>query len=152
MLEIARFVEADMLKDAVDQNRIEKLKLVKLVQPGEQSPAAAKWLSPGQPARVELDVATVGADARLQSALVRRFLGGDESAFAEIVEFQGMTFDGAKVEVLLADNTRRAFDLQSPDAGRPVLRDLPGLRFDGDGEPTDESLFAELRAALPVAV
>jgi hypothetical protein len=153
VLELDQFVEATMLKDAVDQNRIEKVKLVKLMQPGEPGIAAAdKWLSPGQPARVELDLATVGAGARLQSGLVKRFLGGDEAAFADIVEFQGMTFDGAKVEVLLPDDTRRTFDLRSPQAGRPVTRDLPGLEFDDDGEPTDQSLFAELRAAFPAAV
>ena len=81
------------------------------------------------------------------SALSRR----DESAFAEIVEFGGLIFDEALVEVLLPDDTRRLFDIAHPDVSRPVTIDLPGIRFDADGEPTPESLLAELRSVLAAA-
>lgn len=92
---------------------------------------------------VELNVG-----GRIQPKLIRRYLGGDRAAYAEIVEFSGMTFDEAKVEVRLADDSRRLFDLVHPEQGRPVTQELAGLAFDSDGEPTPESLHSELAALL----
>jgi hypothetical protein len=143
-LEFARSVEGDLLQAAVAANRIEKVRLVRLERPGDRAIAAVdKWVPAGAAARVEVDVG-----GRIQPTLIRRFLAGDRGAFADIVEFAGMTFDEAKVEVRLPDDTRRLFDLEHPDQGRPVMRELTGLAFDAGGEPTEASLRSELAAVL----
>ena len=151
-LVIDRFVQGNLLREAVAQNRIGKVRLVRLERPGDRGLAATdKWVAPGASARVELDVAATTAGARIQPALIQRYLAGDESAFAEIVEFEGLTFDEAKVEVLLADNTRRLFDIAHPDVARPLTQEMPGIELDADGEPTGASLLRELRIALGTA-
>lgn len=148
-LAIERFVEPGELRDAVEGNRIMRIELARNEGPGDHSIAATgKWVGAGEAARVELAVAARAAGGRIEPALVERFLGGDGSAFAEIVEFGGITFDQARVEVLLADQTRRVFDLAHPAAGRPVTRELAGIELDGDGEPTAASLLAALQAVM----
>jgi hypothetical protein len=148
-LAIERLVEGNVLRDAVEQNRIDRVRLVRLDRPGDRALAATdKWVADGATVRVEVDVATRTPGARIRPALIQRYLGGDESAFAEIVEFGGMTFDEAKVEVLLADNTRRLFDIAHPEVARPLTRAMPEIDLDADGEPTAASLLAGLRAAL----
>jgi hypothetical protein len=147
-LAIERLVETTALSDAVAGNRVVRLELAIEERPGERKLAAtSKWVAPGVPARVELRIAA-RADGRIEPASIRRFLDGDGSAFAGIVEFAGITFERARVEVLLADGTRRLIDLARPDAGHAVTRALPSIALDADGEPTDESLLASLRAAL----
>jgi hypothetical protein len=79
---------------------------------------------------------------------VHRYLAGDEAAFAEIGEFDGLRFDEARVEVTLPDATRRVVDIAHPDTARPVTRALPALELDADGEPTGPSLLSGLRAVL----
>jgi len=143
-LELTRFVEGRLLQQAVAAGRVEKVKLIRFERSGDRGIAALdKWVPAGAPARVELDVG-----GPIQPGLIRRYLGGDNAAYADIVEFAGMRFDEAKVEVRLADDTRRLFDLAHPEQGRPVTRELTGLDYDEGGEPTAESLHRELAALL----
>jgi hypothetical protein len=143
-LELGRPDEQAALRAAVAADRVEKVKLVKLERPGDRAIAAVdKWVAAGAAARVELDVG-----GKIEPALIGRHLAGDRAAFAEIVEFAGLTFDQAKVQVRLEDDSRRLFDLAHPDEGRPVTHDLTGLELDDDGEPTPESLHAALAALL----
>ena len=126
-----------------------RIDLARNEPPGERPIAATgKWVGAGAAARVTLGVAVRTAEGRIQPELVQRFLAGDGAAFADIVEFAGITFDEARVEVLLADGARRSFDLTRPASGRPVTRELAAIELDGDGEPTDASLFAALREAV----
>jgi hypothetical protein len=143
-LAFTRPVQGNLLQQAVAADRVEKVKLVRLERAGDRGIAALdKWVPTGSAARIELDVG-----GRIEPGLIRRYLKGDSAAFAEIVEFAGMKFDGAKVEVRLPDDTRRLFDLAHPDQGRPVTRELAGLTFDDGGEPTEASLRAELIGVL----
>ncbi len=105
---------------------------------------AGKWVAAGAPARIELDV----TGSPIQSRALDRYLAGETAALDEIARFAGITFDRVRVGVLLADGTRRAYDLAHPDAGRPLTRDLAGIELDPSGEPTETSLLAALRAAL----
>jgi hypothetical protein len=140
-LAIERRAEPGALRDAVAQNEVESIALV-LRKPAAV-PDAAKWTGTG-PGRVELQV----TGTRLERTLLQRYLGGDTGAFGQITEFAGVSFDQALVGVRLADGSRRRYDLARPDAGRPLTRELSGIVPDGDGEPTDASLLAALRAAL----
>jgi hypothetical protein len=140
-LAIERRAEPGALRDAVAQDEVESIALV-LRKPAAV-PDAAKWTGSG-PGRVELQV--IGA--RLERALLQRYLGGDTGVFGQIAEFAGVSFDQARVGVRLADGSRRMYDLAHPDAGRPLTRELSGIVLDDTGEPTDASLLAALRAAV----
>jgi hypothetical protein len=64
------------------------------------------------------------------------------------VEFEGMTFDQAKVEVVGQNGAGRTFNIEKPDAGHPVTEDMLGLVLLDDGEPDEDSLFSELSRVL----
>ena len=152
-LMIERFSEPGGLGDAVAANRITRLVLSSNSRTGVQPIAPArKWLVPGTAARVELEVAASGTDGRIATSLLTRFVAGESSALTEICDFGGLGFAEAAVEALLADGTRRIYDLAHPDAGRPATRLLPGIELDADGEPTAESLRGALREALATVV
>jgi hypothetical protein len=148
-LVLERLADPEALRAAVAADRVEKLRLVRLEPAGPRAIAATdKWVAAGEPARVELDVTVRSRGAGIQRALLQRYLGGDASAFAEIVEFAGLRFDRASVGVRLPDGSRRLFDLARPEAGRPATRTLEGIALDAAGEPTEASLLAALRAAV----
>lgn len=145
-LEIVPFVLESTLKAAVDAGQIDKVKLVKFEQPSDRAAeATSRWVPAGVVGRLELDITARGT--RVVGDLVRRFLGGDRSVFHDIVEFQGITFDQAKVEVIVDGDTKRTFNIEKPDAGHAFTEDLEGLVMEND-EPTMDSVFAGLRAAI----
>ncbi len=141
-LAISRLAEPGALRDAVAQNRVERVTL--LLHDGTGVADTGKWVAAGRPARHELDV----TGSPIQSRALDRYLAGESAALSEILRFAGIAFDRARIGVLLADGTRRAYDLAHPDAGRPLTRDLSGIELDASGEPTDAGLLAALRAAL----
>ena len=148
MLDITPFVEASILQEAVSHDRIDKIKLVKFEQPNDRAAAAtSRWVPASVIGRLELDITPKGKGNRLLSGLLQRFLNGDTAAFGEIVEFQGITFEQAKVEVQLADSRKRTFNIEKPEAGHPFTEDLEDLTIE-NGEPTSASLFEGLRATL----
>ncbi|HWE82767.1 MAG TPA: hypothetical protein VG265_14045 [Gaiellaceae bacterium] len=148
-LRIERLAEGDVLRDAVESDGIERITLARVDEPGgTRTGGTGKWVGPAEAARVELSVSVAGQRARLVPDLVHRYLAGDEAAFAEIGEFDGLRFDEARVEVTLPDATRRVVDIAHPDTARPVTRALPALELDADGEPTGPSLLSGLRAVL----
>ena len=124
------------------------MQLVRIEPAGKRGAETGKWVPPGEPARVELEVGVQGRGAGLGRSLLQRFLGGDSGAFAEIVDFGGLTFDRARIGVRMPDDSHRLVDLEHPDAGRPATRTLAGVAFDRTGEPTDASLLAALRKAV----
>jgi hypothetical protein len=146
-LAIEPLAEPGALAAAVSAGRVENVRLVRVERAGAHAIAdTAKWVAAGQVARIQLDVSP-GSGARIDGALLERFLGGDGSALAEIVSFANLKFDQASVSALMPDGTRRMIGLAHPEAGG-ATRELAGIVLDGNGEPTDASLLAALRAAL----
>jgi hypothetical protein len=150
MLKITPSVDASALDAAIDSNRIDKVKLVKLARPSDIAEAVVgEWVESTEKARIELDISTYGRDKRVQARLLRLFRTPEQrgAAFRQIVEFGNLTFDEAKVEVILPNGDRRTFNIQEPEGGHAVTRDLTDLDI-VDGEPTEDSLKAELRRSL----
>jgi hypothetical protein len=150
VLEITPCVLASALREAIEHDRVDKVKLVKLEQPNDRANAATdKWVRQGIAARIELQIKPAGRLARVLPQLLRQYvLDEDHSVFGQIVEFEGLTFDEAKVEVVAQNGAKRTFNIEKPDTGHPVTEDLGDLVLLADGEPDETSLFAELRAAL----
>ena len=151
ILEFRPYVIGSALESAVEQNLIEKVRLIRYERPNDRAAAATdKWVSAGTAATMELSLTPHGKLEHILSNLPLRFLHGDKDAFGEIVQFQGLTFDEAKVEVVLPDGAHRTFNLEQPDAGHPLTEQMYGLQMEG-GEPTVASLRTELRHALTQA-
>jgi hypothetical protein len=163
VLEINPCVSRNALLTAAQQNLIEKVKLVKLVQPNDAARALTnKWVRGNTIGRLELDVTgLVTADVdepqgrrgrrlreKLIPDLIVRYFGGDrDAAFREIVEFVGgLQFDQAKFEVAVPGGGTRTYNIERPDTGYAITEDLDlALRA---GEPTQ----AGLRQALAHAI
>lgn len=148
-LELNPFVHRGVLEQAVHDGQIDKVRLIKTQRPEDAAVAATrKWIRGEQTGKLELDITATGRAQRVRNALVDRFLGGDADAFDEIVEFEGIRFDEAKVEVVLPNDARRTFNIENPSAGHPFTVEMEDLALDQEGEPSEESVFAQLRVAL----
>jgi hypothetical protein len=147
VLETKPFVRGSMLLEAVEQDRIDSVKLIRWNEPSDRAAGAGKWVGGATSAKLELSIKPRGQVKRVLSRLPLQFLRGNSDVFGEIVQFEGMTFDEAKLEVTLDDGTRRTFNIERPEAGHAFSEDLHDLRME-DGEPSPESLRAALRRAL----
>lgn len=152
MLQITPYVEASVLKVAADNNLIDKVKLIKYEKPNDRAIAATNdWIPVGTAGKLELNISARGKGMRVLADRVRRFLNGETGVFDQIVEFQGLTFDEAKVEVALPGEGTRTFNIEKPDSGHAFTEDIDGLILEG-GEPTIDSIFIGLRHALDKVV
>jgi hypothetical protein len=151
ILEIRPFVSGSALREAVDAGKVSKVRLIRYEKPQDRAVAATNnWVRAGELGKIELSVSAPERGRMLKSALLKRFLTNDEArdaAHANIVQFGGILFETAKVEVDVGGRTR-TFNLESPTSGHPMTLDLEDLDFDNEGEPTEESLIAGLRDAL----
>jgi hypothetical protein len=136
-------VNSSALREAISQNRLDKVKLVASVRPDDiANPSLREWVPGGTAGKLELDI----SGHHIVTTKIRRFLDGESELFGEIVTFEGMTFDQAKVEVEI-DGSRRTYNIQKPESGHPMTVELQSLQFQ-NGDPTDASLFAALRTVL----
>lgn len=148
-LRIDPAVNGAALAKAIDDGRLDAITLTRLEKPSDRSAASTDtWVKASDRARLELRV--VGDRGhRLKTAAVKRFLNGNAQAFGDIVTFEGIRFDEAKVSVELEDGRERTFNLERPESGHAFTRDIPNelLSF-RDGEPTPESLLDQLGVVL----
>lgn len=145
LIEVLPCQLAAAFREAVEHDRVQKLKLVRMDQPSDRATRELdKWVRHNAKAKIELDITSA---ARLLPGLIQERLGGNYDTMDTILEFNGIHFDQAKVEVELADGAVRTFNIERPESGHPLTEDLSGLDL-RDGDPTEESLFAALRAVL----
>lgn len=148
-LEINPFIQGATLQEAVLQGRVDKVRLTKLERPRDRANQATnKWVQSGDLGKLELEITSRGEGGHLIPTLLQRFIRGDRTVMAEIIEFQGITFDEASVEVTLPNGTKRLFNIEKPDSGHAMTMDLTDLDFDAEGEPSEESVVAGLKSAL----
>jgi len=150
-LKIQPSVPGAAFRAAVDEDRITKVCLTRLERPHDRAIAATdKWVEAGEAARVELQI-TGGRGKRISAKLLKRFVAGDakarSGALHDIIEFENMTFEEAKVEAVLADGKRRTFNISAPEAGHAFTVDLTDLDICGF-TVRHASLFDSLRVAI----
>jgi hypothetical protein len=151
-LAIRPFIEGSVFQEALIAGRLMKLKLVKVDRSDDLAEAGlGKWIEGGAEAKEEFTLKPRAKGAYLRTQLPLSFLRGDGQAFAQILQFDGQTYDEARVEVQLANGRTRVFTIGDPDGGNPISEDLHDLQLQG-GEPTDDSLRGRLRLILDQAV
>lgn len=147
-LKVEPWVRGEVYAQLVQEGRVDSLTLARWERPSDRADnATGKWVKDkDQVAKVELRVK--GRD-RLKTGLLKRFFNGEHAVFKEIVTFEGMTFDEARIEVEMENGDHRTVNIESPEAGHPytVELDEDELTFDG-GEPTAESLFVSMESVL----
>lgn len=147
-LEINPYVQQSALMEAIEQDQLLKVKLIRYEKPHDRAVQATnRWVHGGSFGKLELDISVRGRGEMLKADLLKRFYRGDQSALGEIIEFAGIPFEQAKIEVDL-DGRLRTFNIERPESGHPMTVDLEDLVADDDGEPTPDSVLAALRAVL----
>jgi hypothetical protein len=151
VLQVKPAVEGTALKRAVDENQIEKIQLLRYDRHTDAfEGGSAKWTRAGEAAEIALEVRG-RRGARILPNLIKQYLEGETGVFGEIVEFEGLRFEHAKVQVREGE-TVRTYNIENPEAGHAITRDIGGdLKFDEEGWPADEALVPALRDTLPKA-
>lgn len=145
MLEITPFIEQAALMQALEEGRMDRVKLVRLERPTDRAIAALdRWVDKGRNAKIEVDIRPAERGAHLIATGVKRFMKGEHSGYEKLLEFQGVKFDEAKVEVELANGQKRTFNILHPDAGHAFAVDL----LLSPAEPSDGEVEKALSDAL----
>jgi hypothetical protein len=145
-LKITPVVPGTDLVAAVQNGKIDKVTLVRLERPKDRARVqdTGKWIKAGRDANLELQIK---GKHFLKSTPIAKYLKGDPNVFDEIVEFEGLKFDQAKVQVELGNGDRRTFNIENPEAGHAYSVDLEDVA-EVDGEPEEASLFGALQSVL----
>jgi hypothetical protein len=140
-------VSTAALLAAVESGQINTVKLTRLDRPTDiRKRITDQWVRKDQRAHVEVLI-RAGTGEHVLNNLILKYLKGQKGVLSQITEFSGAEFDNAKVEVTLDHDKTRTFNIENPEAGHAFTVDLDGLKFQSNGEPTNASLFAELRRA-----
>ena len=150
MIELNPIVPRAAYREAVEQNRISKVTLVKRNPTADdQFLDAAQW-GPDEVDRLEL-IITSRRRQRLFGDPIRRFLDNpDDPKSKQIIEFEGLEFDALKVTVDMPEGNTRTFHLEALDAlsgGHPITYELDINSTDEYGG-TVQDLTDELSSTL----
>lgn len=146
-LEIAPIVPQDALRQAVDDNAIERVTLIKRDLWSDNAFANAAQWGDNEVGRIELSIPS-RRNHKLRRDPLRRFLD-DQTAEnrRQIVEFAGLRFDEAKVTVRMPGGSRRTFYLEDHEGGHPMSVEIDIHSEDTLGARPDD-LRHELQSAL----
>jgi hypothetical protein len=148
LLHMYPYVERAVLDSALAENRVEKVKLVKLERPSDQAMAVTnQWIPGGTVGKFELNISVRTRGEHVLPDPIRRFLDSDEPRRDELVEFEGIEFDEAVVEVATPYGGQKTFNIERPEAGHAFTEELDDLDYEND-EPTQASIFEALDASL----
>jgi hypothetical protein len=142
ILTIEPSVKSAALEEALANDLLRSIKLIKYDRSSDFADAR-KWLKSDAHAQIELRVSPLERGKRLAAGLARKAAGGDLQAYGEIVEFQGMTFDTAKVQVELEGGSLRTYELRGAEGGHPFAAEIVPEQNDA-GILDNDSLFDEL--------
>jgi hypothetical protein len=144
MLEFTPFVEQAAFIQALEAGHMDKVKLTRLERPTDRAIAALdRWVYKGNTAKIEVSITPHEQGARLIAGGVQKFMKGNRSGYDKLLEFQGVKFDEAKVEVELANGQKRTFNIERPESGHAFSVDLAL-----DALSADKAVEKALRDAL----
>ena len=146
-LELTPFVPQDALRQAVDNNEIERVTLVKHdLAPDNEFASAAQWGS-FEVGRIELAIPS-RRNRRLRRDPIKQFLDDptDENR-RQIIEFAGLSFDEVKVTACMPDGSHRTFLLENHEGGHPMTTEI-NIDVEDDIGATSAELRRELQNAL----
>lgn len=147
-LKVEPSVEASVLRKAVADGLVDRIRLRQLVPPSDRADAQVnRWIPSGDAGKVELEFRSEG---RIRTAVLNRFFRGEQNVLPTILEFSGLHFGEASIEVELPSGSHRTFNIQRLEGGHPMTQEMDALTYDADGQPTQDSLFEGLRDALNV--
>jgi hypothetical protein len=147
-LVVSPAVSVAVLKAAVEADRITQVKLTAIDRPTDiAGRLSKKWVRSNGRGRTEVTFRG-GRGEYLLNNLILQYLNGNRTVQGKILEFSGAQFDNAQVEVELDTGQTRTFNIENPEAGHAFTVELENLTFNGQGEPTSNTLFAELRRAI----
>jgi hypothetical protein len=148
LLHLYPYVERSVLDKALEEDRVEKVKLIKLERPSDQAMATTnQWIPGGAVGKYELSISVRTRGEHVIADPIRRFLGSENPQRDEIIEFEGVEFDEASVEVSTDEGGQKTFNIEKPQAGHAFTEDLDDLDYEND-EPTPASILAALGDAL----
>lgn len=149
---VSPVISTAALVAAVEGGELNAVKLTRLDRPTDiRKRITDDWVRKDQRAHVEVLI-RAGTGEHVLNNLILKYLKGNHGVLSQITEFSGAEFDNAKVEVSLPDGNTRTFNIENPEAGHAFTVDLENLKFKENGEPTEASLFAELRRAIEETV
>jgi hypothetical protein len=147
LLHLYPYVEKSVLDQALEEDRIKRIKLVKLERPSDDAMATTnQWIPAGSIGKYELNISVRSRGAHILADPIRRFLGNGAAQRDEIIEFEGVEFDEASVEVATGDG-QRTFNIERLAAGHAFTEELDNLEYEND-EPTPGSILDALGGAL----
>jgi hypothetical protein len=147
MLDITPYVMGSALEQAIANNAIGEIKLVKRVQPSDRGMFGLdQWVGGQDFGKIELSIGARfhGHARHLRSGPLQRWLSQEPGAHDSMIEFQGVAYDEMKVVVPQSDGGSRTFYVGQPDLGHPMTENMKL----GNGKPSVESIYEALRAAL----
>lgn len=139
-------IEGSVLKAAVSQGRLDRVILERYDKSSDAADGTNKWVAQGAAADVRLEIRS-RKGFRLVTGKIKAFLDGADDELDGILEFEGVSFERAKVEVDLGNGKSRTFNIEKPESGHPMTQDIGAeLSFNDQGWPTKPSMQKALRA------
>jgi hypothetical protein len=145
VLEITPCVNSAVFAQALERDDLLSVNLYKYDRSSDIRDRG-KWVREDSGLKMQLSL-KAERGKRLLPTLAKRALGGDDAALGGIVEFSGISFDEAKLEVELENGYRRSFNIQALESGHPISEDV-NPQLGDDGDLIDESLFQELARVI----
>jgi hypothetical protein len=148
-------VEEQILRSAINDDRIASVRLRRWERPGDRaSEATSRWLRSDESGSIEVLVKP-SRGRKLLGAPMREFWGASDpkardTLLDSLVTFENVKFDEIKIEAQLPNGTRRTYNVRSPGGGHPITIDLDGLENSDsdDGGYTPESIISSLANLL----
>jgi hypothetical protein len=137
-LEIEPCVKADALRKALEEDKLQKVKLVSYGR-ARDFEDADEWVRDDTRAKVELTISPQERAKKLAPGQIISYLDGDRDRFGDIVEFEGLPFDEAQVEVGV-NGSQRTFNIQNPEGGHAVSVEIEPTETYEEGVDLDDAI------------
>lgn len=129
------------LEEATEKNRIKKVRL--LARSADRFQSSSDWLKKDDYGSVELVIKPKRRGHVIPDP-IRKYLNGDENAVSQLLEFEDLSFEEARVEVEMPSGGKRTVYIGDPDRGHPMMVSLDSLHHGSDAEDVLAALVGAL--------